>query len=70
MKVTRYFESLSNPKDTMFVLINDQYRFTGRGTNWAKFREHLIKVMKQTISEELAEEFEKETENWEATDST
>ena len=64
MKITRYFESLSNPNDTMFVQLNNRYRFTGRGTNWAKFREYLIKVIKQTISEQLAEEFERETEDW------
>ena len=69
MKITRYLESMSRPKDTMFVEINNRYRFTGRGANWAKFREHLITVIKQTISEEFAEEFEKETEDWVSMDS-
>ena len=28
MNVRRYFESLSEPNDTMFVEIGDQHRFT------------------------------------------
>ena len=64
MKVNRYFESHHEPNDTMFVEIDNRYRFTGRGTNWEKFRAHLITVIKDTISDELAEEFEKSTEEW------
>lgn len=64
MKVTRYLESHEKPNDTMFVEIDNRYRFTGRGADWGKFREHLINVIKDTISDELADEFEKETEDW------
>ena len=64
MKVTRYLESHEKPNDTMFVEIDNRYRFTGRGVDWGKFREHLINVIKDTISDELADEFEKETEDW------
>ncbi len=66
MKVVRYFESLSQPKDTMFVEIDEEYRFTRRGKNWAKFRVDLIQVIEETISEALAEEFAKETKDWES----
>ena len=68
MKVVRYFESLSQPKDTMFVEIDEEYRFTRRGQNWGKFRTHLIQVLEETISDTLAEEFAKETEDWESTE--
>ena len=64
MKVNRYFESHHEPNDTMFVEIDNRYRFTGRGTNWGKFRDHLITVIKDTISDEVAEEFERSTEDW------
>lgn len=64
MKVTRYFESHEKPNDTMFVEIDNRYRFTGRGTNWPKFRVYLVGVIKDTISDELAEAFEKETAAW------
>jgi hypothetical protein len=66
MKVTRYFESHDDPNDTMFVEINNRYRFTGRGKNWENFREHLSQVIRDTISDELADEFEKETADWTA----
>ena len=66
MKVIRYFESLSEPRDTMFVEIDNQYRFTRRGKNWAKFRQDLIEMIGQTISEDLAERFAKNTEDWES----
>ena len=69
MKVTHYFEAHEKPNDTMFVEINDRYRFTGQGTNWSKFREHLIEVVRNTISDELAEVFEKETADWARDDS-
>ena len=36
MKVNRYFESHHEPNDTMFVEIDNRYRFTGRGTDWGK----------------------------------
>ncbi len=64
MKIIRRFESLADPNDTMFVEVDDRYRYTRRGKNWAKFREDLIKVLDQTISAEMAEEFEKKTEDW------
>ena len=64
MKVIRYFESLSQPNDTMFVEIDGPYRFTRRGQDWLKFREDLISLIKDTIAEDLAQTFENETENW------
>lgn len=64
MKVTRYFESLSQPNDTMFVEIDGPYRFTRRGQDWIKFREDLISLIKDTIAEDLADTFATETENW------
>ena len=64
MKVSRYFESLSEPNDTMFVEIEDLHRFTRRGKDWVKFREDLIQLVRDTISEALSEMFEKETEDW------
>lgn len=64
MKIVRYFESHAKPNDTMFVEIDGRYRFTGRGRNWPKFREHLIKVIRSTIGDDVADEFEKETQDW------
>ena len=64
MKVVRYFESLSHSKDTMFVEIDSQHRFTRRGADWEKFRRDLIELIKQTLSEELAEQFTKSTHEW------
>ena len=64
MNVRRYFESLSTPNDTMFVEIGDRHRFTRRGDDWAKFREDLIQLLEQTISEELSKEFEEATADW------
>lgn len=64
MKINRYFESHHEPNDTMFVEIDNRYRFTGRGTDWGKFRDHLLTVIKDTISDEVAEEFERNTEDW------
>ena len=64
MKVIRYFESLSQPKDTMYVEIDDQHRFTRRGGDWAKFREDLIELIKQTISDDLADQFSENTRDW------
>ena len=64
MKVNRYLESHQEPNDTMFVEIDNRYRFTGRGTDWGNFRAHLITVIKDTISDELADEFETNTEDW------
>ena len=58
MNVRRYFESLSTPNDTMFVEIGDRYRFTRRGDDWAKFREDVIQLLEQTVSEEVSKEFE------------
>jgi len=52
----------------MFVEIDEEYRFTRRGKNWAKFRVDLIQVIEETISEALAEEFAKETKDWESTE--
>ena len=64
MNVRRYFESMSEPNDTMFVEIDDRHRFTRRGDDWIKFREDLIQLLEQTISEELSQEFETATEDW------
>ena len=64
MNVSRYFESMSEPNDTMFVEIDDRHRFTRRGDDWIKFREDLIQLLEQTISEELSKEFEAATADW------
>ena len=64
MNVRRYFESLSEPNDTMFVEIEDRHRFTRRGDDWVKFRADLIELLEQTISEALSKEFEASTEDW------
>lgn len=64
MNITRYFESMSQPNDTMFVEIAGMHRFTRRGDDWVKFRADLIQLLEQTISEELSEEFAKATEEW------
>ena len=64
MNVRRYFESLSEPNDTMYVEIEDRHRFTRRGDDWIKFREDLIELLEQTISEELSKEFAEATEEW------
>ncbi len=64
MNVTRYFESMSEPNDTMFVEIDDRYRFTRRGKDWIKFRGDLIELLEQTVSTELSEAFSESTEEW------
>ena len=64
MNVRRYFESLSEPNDTMYVEIGNQHRFTRRGDDWVKFREDLIELLEQTISEDLSKEFAEATEAW------
>ena len=64
MHVRRYFESMSEPNDTMFVEIGDRYRFTRRGDDWLKFRSDLIEVLEQTVSEALSAEFAAATEDW------
>ncbi len=64
MQVKRYLESMSEPQDTMYVEIAGMHRFTRRGDDWAKFREDLIELLEQTISEDLSREFERATENW------
>ena len=64
MNVRRYFESLSEPNDTMFVEIEDRHRFTRRGDDWIKFRADLIELLEQTISEELSKAFAEATEDW------
>ena len=64
MNVRRYFESMSEPNDTMFVEIGDRHRFTRRGDDWTKFREDLIELLEQTVSEELSNEFAAATEGW------
>ena len=64
MNVRRYFESLSDPNDTMFVEIGGQHRFTRRGDDWVKFREDLIELLEQTISEDLSKDFAEATEDW------
>ena len=68
MNVRRHFESLSEPNDTMFVEIGGQHRFTRRGDDWIKFREDLIELLDQTISEELSKEFAEATEDWASED--
>ena len=65
MEVKRYLESMSEPQDTMYVEIAGMHRFTRRGDDWAKFREDLIELIEQTISQDLSKEFAKATENWE-----
>ena len=64
MNVRRYFESLSEPNDTMYVEIEERHRFTRRGDDWIKFREDLIELLEQTISEDLSKEFAEATEDW------
>ncbi len=64
MQVTRYVESMSEPQDTMFVEIAGIHRFTRRGDDWVKFREDLIQLLEQTISEELSKEFAAATADW------
>ena len=64
MNVRRYLESMSEPNDTMFVEIEDRHRFTRRGDDWLKFREDLIELLEQTISEDLSKEFAEATADW------
>ncbi len=64
MNIRRYFESLSEPNDTMYIEIGDRYRFTRRGDDWIKFREDIIELLEQTVSDELSKEFEQATEDW------
>lgn len=64
MQVKRYLESMSEPQDTMFVEIADMHRFTRRGDDWTKFREDLIELLEQTISEDLSKEFAEATADW------
>ncbi len=66
MNVRRYFESMSEPNDTMFVEIDDRHRFTRRGDDWIKFREDLIELLEQTISEDLSKSFSEATEDWDS----
>ena len=66
MNVRRYFESMSEPNDTMFVEIDDRHRFTRRGDDWLKFREDLIELLEQTISEDLSKSFAEATEDWDS----
>ena len=66
MNVRRYFESMSEPQDTMFIEIEDRHRFTRRGDDWLKFREDLIELLEQTISEDLSKEFAEATEDWDS----
>ena len=68
MEVDRYFESMSTPKDTMYVEIAGMHRFTRRGDDWLKFREDLIQLLEQTISEDLSKEFAAATEDWDSED--
>ena len=64
MQVRRYLESMSEPQDTMYIEIDGLHRFTRRGQDWLKFREDIIDLLEQTISEELSKEFAKATEDW------
>lgn len=64
MQVNRYLESMTEPQDTMFVEIAGMHRFTRRGQDWVKFREDLIQLLEQTISEDLSKEFAEATADW------
>ena len=64
MQVNRYLESMSTSNDTMYVEIAGMHRFTRRGDDWVKFREDLIELLEQTISEEISKEFTEATEEW------
>ncbi len=64
MNITRYFESMSEPNDTMFIEIDDRHRFTRRGKDWLKFRDDIIELLEQTISTKLSENFAQATEEW------
>ena len=57
---------MSDPNDTMFIEIGDRYRFTRRGDDWIKFREDIIQLLEQTVSEELSKDFEQATEDWDS----
>lgn len=64
MQVRRYLESMSEPQDTMYIELDGLHRFTRRGQDWLKFREDIIDLLEQTISEELSKEFAEATEDW------
>ena len=64
MQVRRNLESMSEPQDTMYIEIDGLHRFTRRGQDWLKFREDIIDLLEQTISEELSKEFAEATEDW------
>ena len=64
MEIKRHFESMSEPNDTMYVEIDGMHRFTRRGDDWLKFREDLIELIEQTISEDLAKNFAEASEDW------
>lgn len=64
MEIKRHLESMSEPNDTMYVEIDGMHRFTRRGDDWVKFREDLIELIEQTISDDLAKNFAEATEDW------
>ncbi len=64
MEIKRHLESMSEPNDTMYVEIDGMHRFTRRGDDWLKFREDLIELIEQTISEDLAKNFAEASEDW------
>lgn len=64
MQVRRYLESMSEPQDTMYIELDGLHRFTRRGQDWLKFRDDIIDLLEQTISEELSKEFAVATEDW------
>ena len=64
MDIKKHLESMSEPNDTMYVEIDNMHRFTRRGDDWVKFREDLIELIEQTISEDLSKDFAKATEDW------
>ena len=64
MNIRRYFESMSEPNDTMYIEIGNIHRFTRRGDDWVKFRADIIQLLEQTISDELSKEFEQATAGW------
>ena len=64
MEIKKHLESMAEPNDTMYIEINGMHRFTRRGDDWVKFREDIIELLEQTISEDLSTDFAKATEDW------
>lgn len=64
MDIKRHLESMSVPNDTMYVEVDSMHRFTRRGDDWVKFREDLIELIEQTISDDLSKDFARATADW------